>query len=521
MDYELQNQTRISDDTNRGMIYGSMPNALLMAKFEETNIDDHEGAYDDYARGLAADFGPDTNMFAHEEVRVNTGANGTLQLRYNGHRGDEEVNYRPEQFGGFGEHDPRGHNVDPDMKQYTEQAQARARFQLWTPDSNESITGGGISETQIRANKQLLFKDAKSRLKIFDRQLDGSIGGKGMVRNNGASNVQKQLVIKSYSNISENATPMRRANIMAKEIIRDTKRFRAETIDQSMEVQKYGGSGRRQQKKSAGLRMQDADLVADSDKTLGYKAVGLLMANLVRAKAINSSGDRADIDMGQAHQSIAVKTAIISKDITAITRAMKQEGDFGVDAMTMQYKTAGRTTADHLATVIDRDHDLPAHHLLNAEVIYKNYAGRGNMRRARDEIITDSKHVITREHMTSVVKSAGRHTLTGRKLATANDTDATDGKTTASYKQARRSDIAGARVADIGDGQKYEHAMGQMRRTTNSIHTNPNAENIEQMTGYDDNNFGNRHGGRLGSKYTRHHDRDGVLGLGETGLLTS
>ena len=63
MNYDLARQAmgRIEFNTDQSMSYGDMPSTLLTEKFEETDIP-YENAYDDYARKVATNWGPDTNL---------------------------------------------------------------------------------------------------------------------------------------------------------------------------------------------------------------------------------------------------------------------------------------------------------------------------------------------------------------------------------------------------------------------------------------------------------------------------
>src|ERR1700761_6917819 len=104
---------------------GSMPNELLMSKFEETDLAPSDDYYESYARGLLTDYRPDDNKFEHEKPRSNVNQSaGKLQLQYYGHRGNADDPNHPEMYLGFDDPDPRGINVDPDFKQLVKQERA-------------------------------------------------------------------------------------------------------------------------------------------------------------------------------------------------------------------------------------------------------------------------------------------------------------------------------------------------------------------------------------------------------------
>ncbi len=526
MNYDLNQTVRgqIPDEYRHSMPYGAMPPAMLMSKFDETNVDEDPEQYSNYFRGLASNFGPDTPAFEHEGARggVNRSA-GMLQLRHNGHRGDADTPYRPEHFDGFqgAEYrDPRGTNVDPDMKKLVEQSQARARFHLFNPDGNASITGGGINEDQMMAVKQKVFRRTREQLKIFDRQIDGRREGLRRTFKH-KSDVNKQINVKSYGDaITDYAlNPQRRANIIAKEVIRDSQAYRAETADCDRATAYYSQSCRTRTQKTADSLAHDTEAEADfaaADVTAAYKSVGILMSNVIKAKA--NTMQRGDIDMANSTATVSAKTAPITKDITAIMKNIVTSTDFAAADATQGRKNAARVMADHLARVTVTDAQSAQAH---GEMSYKSVKPSADTRALASAIIADSKDPHIRDQVAATMKSARMERATGRKLATAEDQDVTSSRKTATYSSAARVNGDKRIRLTSGDGRKYSSDESLVRRPNKTQHRAVTAGDTEEMIGYDDNNYANRHGGRIGSKYIR--DREGFDsgGLSETGLITS
>lgn len=246
MDYDLARQGygQIEYNVDQGLRYGDVPNTMLMEKFEETDMGNDEDQYDTYVRTEICDWTGDKGaVFEHERGRGGVNASkGILQLRANGHRGTADVE-KPEIFLGFAgpeDRDPRGINVDPDMKQLRRQEAARMRFHRFTPDHSDHVTGGGISEAQVMANKQTIFRFNRDRLKIFSRQIDGRREGLRRVYEN-KSDIAKQVLVHSYGDYIKDyaMNPQRRANLITRNILRDTKEWRQETSDQDYQIARY------------------------------------------------------------------------------------------------------------------------------------------------------------------------------------------------------------------------------------------------------------------------------------------
>jgi hypothetical protein len=525
MNYDLARQGKplIAHDIYNGMDWGELPSSILTSKFEETDLGPDENVYDNYARNTISDWRPDAATLAHEAPRggVNR-SKGFLQLRSDGHRGIADVE-KPEIFLGFGgpeDWDPRGVVTDPDFKQIKRQHESRMRFQSFDPDMMDHITSGGRSESMVMSDLQKLIRVKRDRLKIFDRQLDGR--RTGMRRNHSyKSDVSKQVIVQSYGDLIRDygLNPQRRTNVIAKQILRDTREYRDETADQDFEFARYSQICRRAALNDTFKRVLYAQGSAegdwtDADTSRAYKAAGILMSNLIRGKKqIMNNMAGGGIDYASSKEAVARKTAPFARDLTFILQSIAQDGDFKSSDTTNPGKTPHPQMADHLARQIVFNHLTPAHHFLNAEVIYKNVKPGADISKIKSLIITDATNPEIRDEQTIAGKMAQRRMISGAKLSTDEDQDYAESVRTVNYKtvlamsgdcQARKYDAdQDAKESDLtkfGITQKMQHRV----TNTNDVETNIN---------FLDNTSLERMGGRIGSKYTqRYIDRDGVGG---------
>ncbi len=526
MNYNLQGQdtrtvqSRIEYNIDEAMPYGDFAPSMLMARYEETDIGNDEDVYDNYARDTLTDWRPDTNLMAHEEARGSnvTARTGRLDLIYGGHRGTVDTPYVPERFDQFigdEDRDPRGINADgaPDMKLFRGQNDERMRFIRWNADGCDNITGGARAERREIADQQAMYGAWKGRLKVFDRQIDGR--REGMRRGyEHVSGVDKQVHVQSYGDyIKDHAlTPARRSAIICREIVRNGKKWREETIDADWAVARYTQICKSGPRDTSG-KSRVGDAVADNQwgvesKPLYFKAAGLLMSSIVKNKAQSVSNARADnteLPDAPVDSVAAGKTASQTRDLCAILRSLDTTTELGVETNTVVGKTPGPQQADHLARQITGDHLTPAHHYLNAEIIYKHVAREGDVRKAKDLVITDARDadpaMIGAEGVP--FKSASVAMKSGAKLgAQVSPGTLIEGRETHNY-----------RTASLTNGDKrvsmYAKDATQLDESANSQHRRPCRANykgystndtIEDMQ-YGDNAYKDRHARGLGSKY--------------------
>lgn len=502
--------------------HGDMPPSMLMAKFEETTGDMYEENYDNYARGLLTDWGPDNNKFEHEEVRGSVNrSSGRLQLLHNGHRGDAETPYRSEHFDGFmgnEDRDPRGINTEPDTKKLVEQATARTRFIRFSADGNDQVTGGGRSEAQLMADQQKMYRRVRGQWVIFDRQLDGR--REGMHRQWAAkSAVPKALATQSYGDLIRDhaLSPQHRARVICGQILRDTNWYRKGTSETDWATAAAHG-GPRRQRRICGDRSivegTDGEAeYAESDNTLAFKAAGILLANICagreRAKRIAITG--MDADLAQARDISIRKTAPFVKDLSLILSSVKMDQPFADADITQTSRTPTPMQQDSAVCKWSADNIAPAHHWMAAEIIYKGVKPGADTRKIAGQVLTMSQFSTADANIAG--KSAKYRMKMGAKLCTANDGDLAVSRATYNYKTGKT--INGDRRLRLVDRNAVngESDITRVGRTQKTNYRIASADDVRQDGHFNNNDHQDRHIGVLGTKYLNREvkDDDGTL----------
>lgn len=514
MDYNLAKvvPSEVSYTLDEAMPYGQMPDDALVSRFEETDMGNDEDLYDGYARGVLVDRRPDQNKFEHEEARGGvTRSSGRLNLQYYGHRGSADDPAHPEMFlgeGGPESHDPRGINVDPDMKQLRTQENARMRFIRWDKDHADFTTGGGRSESQVMADQQKLFRVTRDRLKVFDRQIDGRREGVHRTYKH-KSNIPKQVLVQSYGDYIKDyaLNPQRRANIICKQILRNSKSFRDETADTDFVVAKYSQLCRRAQTKTKHRSVVTAKLgsdgqFSDGDASKHFKTCGLLMANIIKGKRQGISiAKNSDMDFAEAKHTVCRKTQPFQRDLGLILRAMAVDSNFAVGDATITMKSAAPMAMKHLARQVVYNHSTPAHHYLNAEVLFKSVKPGADTRKIKDLVITDANAPELRDLNTIGGKTAKMRMISGAKLKTSDDTDKCESTNTVNYRTKLTPN--GDRRIRVTSGEEYkkESDNSQNRRPNHTNYKNPDARDHETGIKFSDNSQKERHTASMGTKY--------------------
>jgi hypothetical protein len=514
MDYNLTRIVQSNPEYNidQALPYGDMPSDLLVSRFEETDMGSDEAKYNDYARNTLTDWAPDPARFEHEMSRggVNRSA-GKLQLQYYGHRGEEEAAH-PEMFLGFGPEDeePRGINTEPDFKKYKTQQDERMRFVRFTAENDSHITGGGRSEDKVIADNQIIFKDSRSRLRIFNRQLDGRREGLRRTYTH-VPDKRKVVHIQSYGDcIKDHAlTPISKSNIVCRRIIRDSAQWRCDTQDQDVTIAKYSmickrGHGiDKLNKVLAAQDSQDAEFGA-SDQTKTYHAVGVLMSNIVKGKAQTTQLAReSDMDLGEAKVVVARKCAPIHRDIQTILSAVNTDNRFGVSDSTRVGKCA--TPADIVSRAEGVSYNLP-HSYVNAEIIYKCAQAGGDLRKVKDLVITDSRTPLPMSIPGARKCGQGGFT-TGASLATDYDSRAGGSMRVHNYRAAKST--PGILRSTAGEDYGGTSVQTQVRKPLHTLPQGGQSTDAITTMSFDDNKYQDRHARPMGSKYmVRYMDRE-------------
>jgi hypothetical protein len=505
-----------------GMRWGEMPKETLMAKFEETYLGDiaTDEMVNDAIRKEIVDRRVDPVLFEHEQPRgrVNERA-GVLQLHYYGKRGEEEAE-RPEIFLGFGGYediDPRGINVDPNMEKFTDQANARMRYQRFDPDMSEQITGLGRSESQQVADRQKMDNAVRQRLKIFDIQRDGRKNG---MRRTFAKRPtkDKQVTTEGYGDkIKDYALyPQRPANIIHGRPNRHA--FSDPSYDQDLAFATYTQSCRRaktatSESKTHGAAERADGGFAEGDKTASYRTAARLIESLAAERRGRQLAQDMTTDAAIEERN---KRQRVLADISVILHESRAEGLFQEGDITMMMKNPEPMNRAHQALQVVTDGFIPAHHYLNAEAIRKSAALK-DMSRAKHEVITDGT-VDGDEDTARAVKAAKRGAGGDLRREMTADIVDVDELQFASFK---RRDKRGARAGIGGATEDFaaESDIARARQTQKKIATTVNKNNLVQGAAFKDSAHQDRHLAPLGSKNMRGFmDRESRTGTGGIGL---
>lgn len=502
MEYDLTKtiQSRTDYKSYNSMVYGDMPSSMLAQKFEETNIP-FEGMYDEYSRKVLTDWGPDNTLFEHERPRggVNKGS-GRLQLQYYGHRGDADVPYRAEYFDGFAgpeNHDPRGINIDPNMMQLRHQADARHRFIRFSADQSEHITGGGLSEAQVNDNLRTAHDKYKNSVNIFDRQLDGARNG--MRRMYEHKSIQPlQDTTNSYGEMIKNEalTPQNRVNIICN-MIRNTKEWRDNTLDDNTHIPVYSAYAGKKQTKTTGRKTGETDrshMLAESD--IKVYAAAKIMSNIVANRA-SACVDNITVD---EYKQMVFKNAFTNHDLSAILKSITNDGQFS-NSITHQQSKVNHAAPKHNKFMSAQEHDI---YVINSQYIHKSAEQNKDISKISNYVVTDlTDNTKTTELRHLSTEVSRKHPDTKRDNV---EDDIPDN--VFNYKNlhiAAKSDPLGAdntRISPLIESDIMTQSMQKYPELA-THHTDASAIN------YSDNMCGERYLGGLGTKYmAKYIERD-------------
>lgn len=522
MNYEIPQprESEVEYNIDVAMRYGDLPSSILMAKYEETDIGPDEDVYDNYARGVLVDQRPDSIMTAADEPRGRVNASsGRLQLQYYGHRGNAEPPSHPEMFLGFTDQDPRGHAVDPDMKLLRRQHDARMRFVNWTPDQSDHITGGGRSEGQLMKDQQTLFKWTKDRLKVFSRSLDGRREGLRKTWKHCSAKARQDAQAKYGNHMgSDTQTPQRRANIV-KKALRDCRAFRDDNLDQDLSVSKYTQLGRRNQTKNTQQRLhvtsRDGEF-KDADQSKCFKTVGILMNQIVKQRTTMQKTVTQDIDYGATVDTQIRKHEDATRDLALILRSIVTQNDFKDADMSMTVKTKAPVPLQHLANVVSLNHLLPAHHYINAELMYKSVLPGKDTRKTIDMIVDDANKPTIQDVKSVFGRSARMHMVSGGKTKGTSDIVIHEGtRTTHNYRHALA--VNGDRRIRLHNAENFAKESDNtiFGRTNHKQHRITQASDTVQTVNYGDNAYQERFTAPMGDKagVRRGIDRESDRGM--------
>jgi hypothetical protein len=491
--------TDVTYDIKIGLRYGEMPDDALISKFEMTDDYNPENDYHYYAKKQLTDRRPDTATFEHEKPRQSIGNKGYLNLIHSGNRGGSEPRHS-EIFLEDTWGDPRGIATDPNYMELRKQFDERMPYVRWSADADNSVPQGVWNEWESMRKQQMLFRQVAPRLAIFTTSKDGRRLGVSRVFQHESNLGKVDKAIQTYGDlIKEYAeNPQRSTTILSNTIIARTRMYHQFTTDHEFQVAKYGQDNRKRKLTNDMQPLKYSDLDAylpDCDKTVGYKAMGILMSQIVK----NKHQTAQDIDYGKASASQVRKSEALSRDLAMILKSINQDADFSSSDQTRTGKTACQKQLPHGANVTTPDNYKPAHHLLNAELIYKAVKGDGDYREIQKNIVTDDRRVDVGETQTKNGKTAQKKSTHQKKGMAHVEVDG-QSLVAHNYKSAKaKQECKPGSQSQDGDFQTSDPT--QNRKTPTSEYTTPSVDDVDQNMDFSDNTCKERHLAPLGDKY--------------------
>ncbi|AMN83777.1 hypothetical protein D5b_00356 [Faustovirus] len=510
---------------------GEMPADLIMSKFEETNTEDFEDETTivDYNRRMITDRTPDQNLFADEEPTGRKNERyGRLQLQYYGHRGDAEPPAHSEIFQDFAGpewHDPRGTFTDPDFKNMRSQEAGRMRFKRFTSDSCDQVTGGGVSEFQAMQRRVLADRMMKPRLKIFSTSFDGR--REGLRRSYNIKTPFNDVVLQqSYGDkvLDWALNPQRKTTILSNTEIRNSKWYQQNTTDHEFKVQKYGDLPRKALRRSLAesqvwKQANNIDL-SDSNLTKCYKVMGMMANAVVMARKDQIAAMKlGDTDYASQMAQMSGKHAPLRYNIAATLREVNTDGQFNNSAQSWMFKTNVPKLPPQLMDLATHSHTLPEHQLHGACMAYKTVAEASG--KAKRDIMNDAIDDAAKATQTEDMTVSGKNValkLLNNKTAVMRDTEYgiryRESMKTANYKQAKL--VREQKLLNYnGEAFKLESNDTPTRKNKSpvgQVNGAIEADTVDNMRRAElgDNFKQERHGGKLGSKYTRRNTVDEI-----------
>lgn len=470
------NPTDISYNLDAAMRYGEMPEEALVKKREETDdLYDGEDAYENYARGIVKDWSPDAVAFESDETRRSYAGKGLINSRYYGGRGTENSPAHPEMFLGETDTDPRGTNVDPDMRLLREQSRARMRFIRFGADADNSVPESEVSNQDAFYRARILTqKMMQPRLKIFGTSKDGRREGirREYQHKSAVNKVEEDMYRfrpgeKTFADQIADAAlnPQRKTAIISNKVIRNSKLYHNNTTDHEFAVEKYGQDGRRRklvtEMKSRVMKNNETAFAAE-DTTQAYKSIGLLMGAIVQQKH-KAAQDTIRGSNAEGHDlaaEVGRKSAALERDLLIVVREVERDGrDTGDHDTAESFKSAKQQRAKHLNRVQTATHAKPANTYLAAEMMYKSVKPGADRESIRHKGERDGKAADLREEMTVFGKASGEKIKSGKKESIMEVNG--ESKNAASYKS------VADRVAKNGGVRQYNgEKIGSESRLT-------------------------------------------------------
>lgn len=551
-DYYVE-PTQIQYNLDRAMDYGEMPDAALIAKFEETDdLEDGEDQYYDYSRAVAKDFSPDAIGLESDEPRRNYNSKGYLNLIHDGGRGEYNHPRHPEIFLGLTENEPRHGMTDPDFKKLREQSRFRAeRYIRYDADADNSVHEGRWSEPgAFYRARYAVQKALQPRLRIFSTSKDGR--REGLRRDtyphmSYVNKVEEDMERIGKGNTSDTngsfaeyitdyaLNPQRRTQIMSNEIIRNSRLYQQFTTDHDFAVAKYGQDSRKRTLKAQtrsyletadntdnrGKLIDGGVDVHNEGKVTAYKAAGIIMGAMVdQRNNIKHDGDGGVTQEGNTLDTQVRKHEALSKDLNAVLWEAKtshaKENFANQGNSQINGKAAPMTNRVHLTRAQDLDsHAKPAHQYINAEIMYKSVNGDIDSEAVRRKIVRDGNSVERSEEVTAArkrMKGGVNGAANSARVDASRDQSESNNASSVIYKKGKNGSAnKGMQFAKLGGEAFQDESINAAIYKYNSRnYRTPMSTDVSvDATGFYDNLSKERHLGSM--KTDKTNVRRGVI----------
>lgn len=504
--------TPIEYSLDEALPYGEIPNEALISKFDETpDYNDGEGSYNAYARGEIKDWSPDPANLESDEPRRNYNSKGFLNVLHRGGRGTENTPAHPEMFLEMTEKDPRGINVDPDMRRMVDQQAARMRFKRFSTDADNSISQGRWSESEAFRKARLeTHKAIKPRLRVFSTAKDGRREGMRRDQMPHVSNINRveedtnyfRPTSSTYADLitDKGLNPSRKTQILSNKIVRDSAFYHRFTTDHEYKVAKYGQTRLHGRLSKVGqdmnnIRMEKSRTPYTVDDAQTRKTVGQLMHKIISQKnnALDAQlrGETRDTQMRKAGRNS--------------TRAKHSENaEFSMDMQdatdSKSYKSMIPQMLEHLMRIQTNDRAEDAHMKLTAELMYKSVMGKADVREIQRQISNDADYTDTTDTQSrrqirkeGYGKRQSNFEVNGKQTATATY------KTVIGKAKGAKRNLTMAEFMDASNTKFGRTPITNYRiTTTNDVSVDKN--------GFSDNTSKERHIAAMGDKHrSRRH----------------
>jgi hypothetical protein len=497
--------------------FGEMPAEAIISKFEETDTGESEYTLEAYQRETLADFRPDPRSFEQDQPQTNNQSAGFLNQRYTGTRSGQEV-HQPELFLGFHgpeDRDPRRTFTDPDFDKLKEQHEARTKYVRWDADADNSITGGGWREDQVQAGKQYLIKSAKQRTKVFSTSKDGKRNGmnRSWEHRSVAENVDGKYEDMSDFIRDSGITPQRKTVILSNLELSSGKFYNRHIPDHEFTVARYGDNPRSavlvSELGSKALKYDGEAATGESDESVAYKTMGVLMSKIVEQK---HKADQ-DTETTESAQSRAYKHALLTDDLTKLTHALgskSHDADFknSDNSFTSKSLTPGKNHASDKGVA---NHAKPDHLYLSAELMYKSVQpGADTVKIKRQIERMNTSHELREGAAQSRKNNHATENTRNKKSRTQMKVDG-ESLATVNYKTNLQNTKHSKKKHYNGESVLVESDPTPIYKTSNEQYRITQKDDVENDMRFLEYETAERHTAPMGSKFVRNKAHEDSL----------